>query len=63
MRTSPSDRRQSRPLSMMRAAESGGAPNYHNSHTRRTVKPQLGQVEIQIPRVRNGSFEAEIIGR
>ena len=48
---------------MMRAAESGGAPNYHNSHTRRTVKPQLGQVEIQIPRVRNGSFEAEIIGR
>ena len=29
-----------------RAVESGGRPNYRNGHTHKTVKTQLGQVEI-----------------
>lgn len=30
-----------------RAAESGSTPNYRNGHKKKTVKTQLGQVEIQ----------------
>ena len=46
-----------------RAAESEGKPNYRNGHTHKTVKTQLGQVEIQVPRDRNGSYEPKIIGK
>ena len=41
----------------------GTVPNYRNGHSRKTVKTQLGEVEIRIPRDRNGSFEPKIIGR
>lgn len=46
-----------------RTVESGGRPNYRNGHTRKSVKTQLGQVEIQVPRDRNGSYEPKIIGK
>ena len=46
-----------------RAEASGDTPNYRNGHTKETVKTQLGKVEIQVPRDRNGSFEPKIIGK
>ena len=38
-------------------------PNYRNGYTKKTVKTQLGEVEIRVPRDRNGSFEPKIIGK
>ena len=46
-----------------RAVGTEGTPNYRNGHTKKTVKTQLGQVEIQVPRDRNGSYEPKIIGK
>ena len=44
-------------------AETSCAPNYRNGYTKKTVKTQLGEVEIRVPRDRNGSFEPKIIGK
>ena len=44
-------------------AETSGAPNYRNGYTKTTVKTQLGEVDIRVPRDRNGSFEPKIIGK
>ena len=39
-------------------AEAGStAPNYRNGYSRKTVKTQLGEVEIKVPRDRSGTFE------
>ena len=47
-----------------RSNEPEGAPrNYRNGYTKKTVKTQLGEVEIKVPRDRNGSFEPQIIGK
>jgi len=40
---------------------SGAAPNYRNGVTKRKVKTQLGEVEIEVPRDRNGEYEPQII--
>lgn len=39
------------------------AKNYRNGYSKKTVKTQLGEVEIKVPRDRNGSFEPQIIGK
>ena len=39
------------------------APNYRNGYSRKTVKTQLGEIEIKVPRDRNSSFEPKIIGK
>lgn len=44
-------------------AETSCAPNYRNRYTKKTVKTQLGEVDIRVPRDRNGSFEPKIIGK
>jgi len=44
-------------------AETSSAPNYRNGYTKKTVKTQLGEVDIKVPRDRNGSFEPKIIGK
>ncbi len=45
-------------------AESGEKPrNYRNGDTSKTVKTQVGEIEIQVPRDRNGEFEPQIIGK
>ncbi len=44
-------------------AEAGGMPDYRNGYTRKTVKTELGEVDIKVPRDRNGSFEPKIIGK
>ena len=37
--------------------------NYRNGHSKKTVKTQLGAVEVKIPRDRNGEYEPQIIGK
>ena len=37
--------------------------NYHNGYSKKTVKTQLGEVEIQVPRDRNGEYEPKIISK
>ncbi len=44
-------------------SETSAASNYRNGYTKKTVKTQLGEVDIRVPRDRNGSFEPKIIGK
>lgn len=44
------------------AAESS-EKNYRNGYSPKTVKPQLGEVELKIPQDRNGEFEPQIISK
>jgi transposase-like protein len=41
----------------------GKSRNYRNGHTRKSVKTQLGEVEVRVPRDRNGEYEPKIIGK
>ncbi|WWV73805.1 Transposase, Mutator family [Sporomusa ovata DSM 2662] len=43
--------------------ESGVSKNYRNGYSKKKVKTQLGEVEITIPRDRNGEYEPQIIGK
>ncbi len=42
------------------AVESEGK-NYRNGYSKKTVKTQLGEVELKVPRDRNGMYEPQII--
>ncbi len=44
-------------------SEGLGTPKYRNGYSKKTVKTQLGEVDIKVPRDRNGSFEPKIIGK
>ena len=46
-----------------RGEASNAAPNYRNGYSRKTVKTQQGEVDIKVPRDRNGTFEPKIIGK
>ena len=46
-----------------RAEASDTTPNYRNGYSRKTVKTQLGEVDIKVPRDRNGAFEPRLIGK
>ena len=37
--------------------------NYRNGHSKKTVKVQLGAVQVKIPRERNGEYEPQIVGK
>ena len=41
----------------------GEPSNYRNGTTKRTLKTQLGEVEIQVPRDRKGEYEPKILGK
>ena len=41
----------------------GQAKNYRNWYSKKTVKTQLGEVEIKVPRDRQGNYEPKIIGK
>ena len=41
----------------------GEARNYRNGYSRKTVKTQLGEVDIKVPRDRQGKYEPKIIGK
>ena len=43
--------------------ESGLSKNYRNGHSKKTVKTQLGEVTINVPRDRYGEYEPSIIGK
>ena len=40
-----------------------GKKNYRNGTIKRTMKTQLGEVDVNVPRDRNGEFEPQIIGK
>ena len=42
---------------------SGQARNYRNGYSRKTVKTQLGKVDIKVPRDRQGKYEPKIISK
>lgn len=44
-------------------ASEGKAKNNRNGYSKKTVKTQLGEVEIKVPRDRQGSYEPKIIGK
>ena len=44
-------------------SETGMSKNYRNGYSKKTVKTQLGEVEVKIPRDRNGEYEPKIIGK
>ncbi len=47
-----------------RSEEPEGTPrNYRNGHSRKSIKTQLGKIDVKIPRDRNGAFEPKIIGK
>lgn len=37
--------------------------NYRNGYSRKTIKTQLGEVDIKVPRDRKGEYEPKIIGK
>lgn len=37
--------------------------NYRNGYSKKNVKTQIGEVEVKIPRDRNGEYEPQIIGK
>lgn len=43
------------------SAETGERKNYRNGYSKKTVKTQLGEVDVKIPRDRNGEYEPRII--
>ncbi len=43
--------------------EAGTPKNYRNGYSKKTVKTQLGEVDVKIPRDRNGEYEPQIIGK
>ena len=43
--------------------EEGSRKNYRNGYSKKTVKTQLGEVDVKIPRDRNGEYEPKIIGK
>lgn len=40
-----------------------GKKNYRNGTVKRTMKTQLGEVDVNIPLDRNGEFQPQIIGK
>ena len=43
--------------------ESNKSKNYRNGYSKKTVKTQLGELDIKVPRDRNGEYEPKIIGK
>lgn len=48
---------------MSKNDEGEESKNYRNGYSKKTVKTQLGEVEIKVPRDRNGEYEPQIIGK
>lgn len=44
-------------------APPGGAGNHRNGHTAKTVKTDLGPVQVRTPRDRAGTFEPQLVGK
>lgn len=48
---------------LSKSADEQKPRNYRNGYSQKTVKTQLGEIEIQVPRDRNGDYEPQIIGK
>lgn len=48
---------------MSKVADEEKPRNYRNGFSQKRVKTQLGEIEIQVPRDRNGEYEPQIIGK
>lgn len=48
---------------MSENAEGDLSKNYRNGYSKKTVKTQLGEVEVKVPRDRNGEYEPKIISK
>lgn len=48
---------------MSETEENGQSKNYRNGYSKKSVKTQLGKVEVKIPRDRNGEYEPKIIAK
>lgn len=48
---------------MSERSEAEAVKNYRNGYSKKRVKTQLGEVEVKIPRDRNGEYEPQIIGK
>ena len=48
---------------MSKDGENISSKNYRNGYSKKTVKTQLGEVDVKIPRDRNGEYEPQIIGK
>ena len=46
-----------------RAAAENTSPNYRNGYSQKTVKTQLGEIDIKVPRDRKGNYEPKIISK
>jgi putative transposase len=44
-------------------APPGGAGNHRNGHTPKTLRTELGPVQVKTPRDRQGSFEPKLVGK
>lgn len=44
-------------------AENSLSKNYRNGYSKKCIKTQLGELNIRVPRDRNGEYEPEIIGK
>ena len=43
--------------------ENSMSKNYRNGYSQKTIKTQLGEVNVKVPRDRNGEYEPQIIGK
>jgi len=48
---------------MGEADENEVSKNYRNEYSKKRVKTQLGEVDIRVPRDRNGEYDPQIIGK
>ena len=42
---------------------SNKSKNYRNGYSKKTIKTQMGELDIKVPRDRNGEYEPKIIGK
>lgn len=46
-----------------RTTRDATAPNYRNGYSLKTLKTQPGEIDIKVPRDRQGNYEPKIIGK
>ena len=48
---------------MSENSENSMSKNYRNGYSQKTIKTQLGEVNVKVPRDRNGKYEPQIVGK
>lgn len=55
------DKHERRTTERANNGENAVSKNYRNGYSKKTVKTQLGEVDINVPRDRNGEYDPQII--